>query len=253
MDIQSTSGHARHGRRGIARARIATATLAIATAALGTVAHAGVVIQGTRVVYPVDEREVTVRMTNQRAHPVLIEAWIDCPVETPTCTVPFALTPPLFRLDPGKGQTLRIFQAPGPVPTDRESLYWLNVRDIAPKAAASDDNQLSIAFRSRLKFFHRPANLRMQAKDAPQALRWHADGARVRVENPTPYFVSITAIEVRDGEPRLLNGVMVAPFADCVVPMPEGVALRPGQPFHFTIVNDLGGTVRVAGTPAKAP
>jgi len=249
MDIRF-DGHARHGWRAFARACIASLVL------VAGAVHAGVVIEGTRVVYPTNEREVVVRMTNQRAHPVLVEAWIEHPAGAadPDAPVPFAMTPPLFRLDPGKGQSLRIFQLPGPVPTDREALYLLNVRDIPPKAAdAGDDGQLSIAYRSRLKLFHRPANLSMQAKDAPQALRWNADGTSVRVHNPTPYFVTITEFEPQGGKAQPLSGVMVAPFADLAIALESGNTLRPAQPFHYTILNDLGGAVRLAGKANASP
>jgi chaperone protein EcpD len=171
----------------------------------------------------------------------------------PSCKVPFAMTPPLFRMDPAKGQTLRLFQIPGPVPTDREALYWLNVRDMPPKSANKDDGMLSIAFRSRLKLFHRPAKLSMQAKDAPMALRWHPHGDRVRVDNPTPYFVTITAIEPQGRAPQALNGVMVAPFSNLDVALEAGTALRAGQDFHYTIINDFGGAVRLAGKAAASP
>ena len=163
--------------------------------------HAGVVIQGTRVVYPANEREVVVRMTNERAYPVLVEAWIDRPEDASTTQpVPFALTPPLFRLDAAKGQTLRIFQSPGAVPTDREVLYYLNVR----------------------------------------------------VHNPTPYFVTVTALEPEGGKAQPLTGVMVAPFSDLSIPLDAGT-LPAARKFHYTILNDLGGAVRLPGTVGGSP
>lgn len=206
---------------------------------------AGVVIEGTRVVYSAEQREVAVRMSNKRAYPVLVESWIDCPEAAPAdCKAPFVLAPPLFRLDPDKGQTLRIFQAPGPKPTDRESLYYLNVRDIPPKA---EGDGVSIAFRSRLKLFHRPPGLSVQPGDAPRQLRWFAGDASVRVENPTPYFITVIALEPAGGAAQELDGVMVAPFASLEVPLEPGNTLRAAQALHFTIVNDLGGPVRLQG------
>lgn len=250
MFIRSGNGHARHGWRAVVRACSATLLLTVALHA-----HAGVVIEGTRVVYPANEREVVVRMTNQRAYPVLVEAWIDRPEESskPDASVPFAITPPLFRLDPAKGQTLRIFQLPGAMPTDREVLYFLNVRDIPPKTESEDDGQVSVAFRSRIKLFHRPANLSMPPQEAPQALRWQAGVRAVRVHNPTPYFVTLTAFEPEGGQVQALTGVMVAPFSDLPIPLESGNTLGPAQKFHFTILNDLGGAVRLSGVTESGP
>jgi chaperone protein EcpD len=186
---------------------------------------------------------------------VLVEAWIDRPegASTPDAPVPFALTPPLFRLDPAKGQTLRIFQLPGPAPTDREVLYHLNVRDIPPKAQHDDEGHLSVAFRSRLKLFHRPAKLAMAPQDAPQALRWHHAGDTVRVHNPTPYFVTLTELEPEGGKAQALTGLMVAPFSGLSIPLEAGNTLRVAQRFHYTIINDLGGAVRLAGVVGTGP
>ena len=251
MLIRSPIGHARHGWRALSRACFATLAMAMASHA-----HAGVVIQGTRVVYPANEREVVVRMTNERAYPVLVEAWIDRPEDaSPTqAPVPFALTPPLFRLDAAKGQTLRIFQSPAAMPTDREVLYYLNVRDIPPKADEGEDTHVAVAFRSRIKLFHRPAKLAMPPQDAPRALRWHPSGAdAVRVHNPTPYFVTVTALEPEGGKEQALTGVMVAPFSDLSIPLDAGNTLQAARKFHYTILNDLGGTVRLPGTVGISP
>src|SRR4051795_2741969 len=85
------------------------ALLAIAFFTATQPAAAGVVVNGTRVVYPADKREVTISLHNTGATPSLVQAWIDAgdanskPGES---KVPFVLTPPLFRLDPTKVQTL---------------------------------------------------------------------------------------------------------------------------------------------------
>jgi chaperone protein EcpD len=242
---------ARRGLRVVVRAAFAVVAIACA---MVTPVHAGVVIEGTRVVYPTDQREVVVRMSNKRTYPVLVESWIECPDATASqpsaCTAPFVLTPPLFRLDPNKGQSLRIFQAPGARPTDRESLYYFNVRDVPPKA---DGDGVALAFRSRLKLFHRPSTLKMSVDDAPMALRWHVGGRNARVENPTPFFMTIIALEPTGGTAQQLDGVMVAPFSHLDIPLSEGNTLRPAQALHYTVVNDLGGPVRVPGKVEAAP
>ena len=92
----------------------------------------------------------------------------------------------------------------------------------------------------------------MPPQEAPQALRWNASGNTVRVENPSPYFVTITAIEPHGGKAQALTGVMVAPFADLAIPLTGGNTLQAAQPFHYTVLNDLGGAVRLSGTTAAA-
>ena len=47
--------------------------------------------------------------------------------------MPFTMVPPLFRLDPKKGQMLRIVYTQEPLATDKETLFWLNVLEVPPR------------------------------------------------------------------------------------------------------------------------
>lgn len=67
---------------------------------------------------------------------------------------PFIITPPLFRLDPGKNNILRIVNTTPGLPQDRESVYWVNVKAIPSKSDDSENkNVLQIAVRTRIKLF----------------------------------------------------------------------------------------------------
>ncbi|HHM8571408.1 TPA: molecular chaperone CupB2, partial [Pseudomonas aeruginosa] len=106
---------------------VAASAVAIALC-VGT-AHAGLIAQGTRVVFPASEREVTLRVSNTSGTPVLAQAWIDDgrqDVPPEELQVPFSVTPAVTRVDPNGGAVLRIAYLKAPLPTDRESLFWLN-------------------------------------------------------------------------------------------------------------------------------
>src|SRR5690242_3641075 len=128
-------------------------------------AHATVVIGGTRVVFPARDGEVTVRLSNVGGTPALVEAWIDHgnPQSTPDkADTPFLITPPLFRMDAHKDQSLRIIATSPSLPADRESLFWLNVLEVPPRPKGQETigkNLLQLAIRSRLKLFYRPDGL----------------------------------------------------------------------------------------------
>ncbi|WP_312394268.1 fimbria/pilus periplasmic chaperone [Mixta calida] len=105
-----------------------------------TSALAGIVINSTRVIYPEGKKEVTARLDNQNEYPSLVQSWIDSGdknEEINKIKVPFIILPPVTRIEPHQGQTLRInFTGEGfNLPSDRESVYWLNVLDIPPKAS----------------------------------------------------------------------------------------------------------------------
>lgn len=215
-------------------------------------AHASVVLNGTRVIYPEAEPEVTLRLTNEGDAPALVQAWIDdgdaaaTPEQSHT---PFTLAPPLFRLDPGNGQTLRIIHLQQPLPHDRESLFWLNVLEVPPMASGNGEaqNSLQFAFRSRIKLMFRPKGLPGDANRAPREVTWRfvrkEDGSgALAVTNPTPYHITFTRIEA--AAYRNDVATMVAPRETIELPMGD-TPIPPGTPgtpaeVRYTTLNDFG-------------
>lgn len=147
---------------------ISVALGAILMTGLGNIANASIVLDGTRVVYPAGKKEVTVTVSNQNNNPVLIQSWIDSgnPDDAASQNTPFILTPPINRIDAGKAQTLRIsYLGSATLPTDRESVFYLNVLEVPAKAKDMDEkSKLNIAFRSRIKLFYRPNDLLVQQR-----------------------------------------------------------------------------------------
>jgi chaperone protein EcpD len=182
-------------------------------------AGAAIVIDGTRVIYPAAAREVTIRLSNKGSTPMVAQNWLDAgnaqasPADVNT---PFLLVPPLARIEPSRGQTLRLMLATPPEITDRESVYYLNILEIPPKAAESEGSSLQLTLRSRIKVFFRPEKLAGKAADAPAALIWRIDrqpaGAVLIAENPTAYHVSFAKVALVSGKETIdLTTGMVAP------------------------------------------
>ena len=244
------------------------ATLAVLMAALCAIsAHAGVIIESTRVVYPAKNKEVTVRLDNRGERPALIQAWLDNGDEnaTPDKTdVPFTLTPPIFRLDPSKQQAIRMAFIGAQLPTDKESLFWFNMLEVPPKPDAKDSegnerNLLQFAFRTRIKVFYRPSGLPYDVNDAPSKLSWKVvpvdKGYALEVNNPSPYYVSFEKVELRDGARSYersksdnVNDNMAAPGGKVRFPLPDlKVMPASGAQVEFTTISDFGARV-----PSKA-
>src|SRR5437868_3111030 len=115
--------------------------------AMAAPSWASVVISGTRVVYGQRDREVTIRLTNDGEAPALVQAWLDRgdpDVDPATISVPFTLTPPMFRVDPAKGQSLRVIYTQEPLPADRETVFWLNVLEVPPRAQTPGTNSMQL-------------------------------------------------------------------------------------------------------------
>ncbi len=235
-----------------------------ASLAAATDAAAGIIVDTTRVVYPATKREVTINIRNSSQAPSLVQAWLDTGDQNSRpgdSAVPFVLTPPLFRLDPTRSQSLRLVYTQEPLPTDRESLFWLNILDIPPRAAANPDrpNQLEMAFKHRMKVFFRPVGLKGSVADAPGKLTWMLqirDGKLVgiQVSNPSAYHISLVKIvAIVDDKPITIKADMVGPFASGTFALDTPVN-APGAPVavEYTFVNDYGGNVK-ATAPASVP
>ncbi|MDQ0010743.1 chaperone protein EcpD [Luteibacter jiangsuensis] len=218
-------------------------------------ANAAVVIGGTRVVFPAQARDVSLRLENKGGDPALVQVWVDDGDERSTPTnaqAPFAITPPVFRIDPGNGHALRIVHVGDDMPPDKEVLYWLNVLEIPPKASdVEGKNVLQLAFRHRLKLFHRPKGLPSSPDRAPATLQWSiehgADGSSLKVVNPSPYHVSFNAVDLHVGKESdstvPLGGGMVAPGASLGFPLAKDKAGFDTAKVAFVTINDFGATV----------
>ncbi|HDG1710646.1 TPA: molecular chaperone [Kluyvera ascorbata] len=189
--------------------RYADVMLALVLVFLSVQAQAGIVIGGTRVIYDGDKKETAASVRNpEKSGVYLVQSWVDSGEQGGK--VPFIVTPPLFRINPGEENMLRIVRTGGNLPQDRESVFWLNVKSIP----ASDDSQprtnvLQVVVKSRLKLFYRPAGLEGQPESAYHQLSVARSGNQLTVSNPTPYFVTLFTLKV-DGQ-EIKEADMVPP------------------------------------------
>jgi chaperone protein EcpD len=237
-----------------------TCALGVVAALFAGSAGASVTLGGTRVVYPLENREVTVKLDNDRAEPSLVQVWMDsgnADAKPDDASAPFVLTPPIFRMDGNKAQTLRMMYTGDALPQDRESVFWLNVLDVPPKASSgADNNTLQFAFRTRIKVFARPKDLPGTPAGAAETLTWKivpsADhkGYAVSATNPSVYHVSFSEIDVVSGDQIFRNeaGGMVGPKGSAVFPVKNLNALPAGAKVKFITISDYGGA-----TPHEAP
>lgn len=201
-------------------------------------------ITGTRIIYPAEQKAITIQLNNVGNEPALVQAWLDKGdiKSSPNSTkVPFVIAPPIARVEPNAGQSLRVtFTNTENLPKDRESIFYFNLLDIPPKpnaqALADNPNYLQFAIRSRLKFFYRPSGLSISNNDAYQKVNFIAEGDTLRIENQTPYFM--TYLNVKVNNQAVKNVDMIAPYSHQTYPV-KGI--RKGAKVQWTAVNDYGG------------
>ena len=98
--------------------------------ALTLPAHADIVIYGTRVIYPADQKEIVVQLMNESTRASLVQSWIDdgdTTLPPEKIDVPFLLTPPVIRVKGKSGQQIKIKQIANNLPNDNEMLFYFNL------------------------------------------------------------------------------------------------------------------------------
>ncbi|HDT0721983.1 TPA: molecular chaperone [Proteus mirabilis] len=170
--------------------------------------YAGVIISGTRVIYNEGNKNVSINVKNPDKIPYLIQSWIDDFEEKKQSK--FTITPPLFRLNPDKENTLRIFLTEEGLPSNQESLFWLNIKTIP--ATEKTENSLQIAFKTQMKLIYRPKSLKdVNFEEEQKKLTWSKERGKVIVYNPTPYFMNFQTIKFNG---QLVDNVSyVKPFS----------------------------------------
>ncbi|AOA58704.1 fimbrial biogenesis chaperone [Acinetobacter larvae] len=220
----------------------------LAVMAVFSTAHAGIVIGGTRIVYPSNQKTVTVQVKNQGNNPALMQTWIDngnADLAPDEIDVPFSVMPPVSRIDSKVGQNINISYLGGNLAEDRESIFWLNVLDIPamPNKSDIDENSavMQIAVRSRIKLFYRPAHLEKDAEYAADKIVWQVVANQLIIKNPTAYYMNISSIDLElenDNKKEILTeGAMIEPFSEQHFPI-ENVHFKK---FKANMINDFGG------------
>lgn len=194
----------------------------------------GITVGGTRLIYNGAKKETSLNINNSDVGPYLIQSW----VETNNGGIekaPFIITPPLFRLDAGQQNLLRIVRTGGDLPEDRESLFWLNIKSIPANTNKSDDNTLQIAVKTKIKLIYRPQDLKGTPEDVTKSLVWTQKGNKLSVMNPTAYYMNFNLIRLGGHE---LKGVtFVAPKSYATFD-----ALGSSGTVTWKLITDFGGT-----------
>lgn len=201
--------------------------------------QAAVNLSATRVVFDKGAASASITLVNSADYPVMVQAWIDDgdPQGTPqTASSPLVVLPPVFRLAPLEQRTLRLLTSGKGLPTDRESLFWLNVYEIPPNQPAVNSEKLLLAFRTQLKVLWRPVGVDKLSEGAGNKLRFSLSDNMLTVANPTPWNISLAEIKLGS---QTVSGITLKPFSQQGLFTINKVDLQEGG-IKFAIINDEG-------------
>ncbi|WP_186367032.1 fimbrial biogenesis chaperone [Yersinia aldovae] len=219
-------------------------------------AKASVVMNGSRIIYSAGEKEHSVQLTNKDNFPNAVQVWLDSgdAQSTPeTGKAPFIVTPPFFRIEANAGQTLRLKYTGSGLPTDRESVFYLNFLQVPPVNKAEKNNKMLVLMRNRIKIFYRPESITGRIDQVSDALtfsvRQQGKDVVVTGNNPTGFYATIASGEVVGAGKKLkIKSEMIPPMSQAKWVIPNSSAPSKAV-VNFLIVNDFGGQDSGSYTP----
>lgn len=196
-------------------------SILITSTLLTTATQAGVVVNGTRIIYENGQTEKAIQLDNRDNFPNLVQLWTDRGNEDLTIETadgPFMTNPQIFKMSPNQSQIVRMHFTGNTqeLPQDKESLFFLNVNEIpALKAKDLAANRLVVSFTNRIKVFYRPKGVEGTSADTPKNIRYEIQGNHIRLHNPTPYYANISQIQLLQNNKALKTdkSLVIAPKA----------------------------------------
>ncbi|TDE20196.1 fimbrial chaperone protein [Vibrio owensii] len=224
----------------------------------GFAAHANIVMTGSRIIYPEGEPFVNVYLKNKSKNVFMVQSWFENEDGTKANQneVPFVVLPPLAKIEPQRGQTLRIIKGiEKALPQDQESVFYFNFLQIPSNAAiaevAASSNKIVVTVKHKVKLFYRPKQVinynRNWEKDFQVQLINYQDGiAKVRLVNKQPLHVSLSGNMFIEhlGEKWFSETKMISPnsYQDFTF---KNLKIKKGDKANFlvTIISDQGALI----------
>lgn len=220
-------------------------------------AQAGLAMSSTRMVLTAGKPEQTLFLSNNYSYPILLQVWTGdgSHHSTPdTETSPVITVPPIFRMDSGGEQGVRLILDGSPLPAGKESLFWLNLYEVPalPATQLSEEAvRVQVATRTQMKVFVRPEGVEASLDDVAGKLQFHvmrkAEGWSLICTNGSVLHASFAGAQVQvNGKATELYGthsMMVAPGESSSIPLSyPGEAVEQFS-VNYSLINDLGQVV----------
>lgn len=203
--------------------------------------YAGFGLETTRVIYhEKNNSEGVVAFNTDKGRNYLLQSWVED--KAGNVSPDFVSTPPLVKLRAEKKNTLQVTKVAS-LPADRESLYWLNVKFVAP-SEEGQENVLRYSMTNRIKILYRPAALdnSRDIETYANKLDWSVSGNRLTVNNNTPYYVNVSKITVNNQEVKLPSEY-ISPKSAETITAPQ--VIKAPANVKLTYINDYGKAVEL--------
>lgn len=198
--------------------------------------YAGFGLETTRLIYQEkNNSEGVVAFNTDKNKNYLLQSWVED--NTGNVSSDFVSTPPLLKLRAEQKNTLQVTKVIN-LPSDRESLYWLNVKFVAP-SREGQENILRYSMTNRIKIIYRPTSLdsNKNIETYVDKLTWSLSGKTITIKNTTPYYVNVSKILINNQEVKLPDGYLT-PKSEATIKSENTV--NDSDYIKLTYINDYG-------------
>lgn len=202
----------------------------------------GINLDLTRVIFDSQQNSASIKVNNfNKNKSWLLRSWISNYSDDGK-SKSFIITPILYRVLPNESIQLKIEKTDDLLPTDRESVFRINVLAIPPKEISNDKtsskpSDLQFAINSRIKLIYRPHKLNETDKvnAAFKSLKILKKNEYISIENATPYYITMDNVKINNKKVTSIEDFMVAPYSEFKIPTQNA------KSFSYTTINDYGG------------
>ncbi len=227
-------------------------------ASFATACPAAIIPQASRVIFHPHQVRAPLLLVNSADTPALVQSWVDrgTPDKDPgSQAFPFVALPGVFTLNKGEKKEITIMRSAlaDKLPTDRESLYWLNIYEISSVKKSTlreANNKVSIALNTQLKVINRPfketESFEQRTKRVIFKLQRLTGKEGVIAVNNTPYYFTPGEMSITLGQntyPVYLDAEKnVAPFSTRTFPLQNKAGTLPDgeSTLNYTAIDDQG-------------
>ncbi len=200
-----------------------------------TSTSAAVIMNGSRVIMT-GKPEKTIEFTNTGKTPYLVQVSSEDKDKNDLIAIP-----PIFKINPTSGQTVRLSLAPVNHVNDRETLHYMTFTQYpSVDAAKSDHSKLSVIIKSTVKVIYRPALIEPLNSSVEKQLRFRTEGNSLIIENQSPHVISLK--EVKEDGKTLGEKLTILPYDHTALNVNHRIK---SKQLNAVMINDYGVEVNI--------
>lgn len=174
-------------------------------------AFSGVIIGGIKFIYKEEQAGMKIFLSNRSNQEFLINSKLL--TFKGGAQSYFFISPPLFKINAGRDNYLKVLKTQTPPPSDRESMFILSVAAIPQiKSLSTNENAVQIAVRNKLVFIYRPLSVPDITDSTYKLLKWSKNNHGLHITNPTPHYITLSRIYINGV--KYIKNITIEPYSD---------------------------------------